>query len=59
MRDPGRLITFYMELERIHREEVPDWRFGQMMYNIFGKEDIFYLEEDTILKRVKDFFGVA
>jgi hypothetical protein len=36
---------------------VPDWRFGQMMSNIFGTQDIFYLEEDDVLKHVKQYFG--
>ena len=57
MRNPNRLYNFYEELNRIHITYVPDWRFGQMMYNIFGNEDIFYLEEDNVLKRVKKYFG--
>lgn len=56
-RDPNRLYDFYDELRRIHMEYVPDWRFGQLMYNIFGTEDIFYYEEDKALKRIKKYFG--
>lgn len=57
MRNPNRLFKFYDELRRIHMTYVSDWRFGQFMYNIFGKEDIFYLEEEDVLKRVKNYFG--
>ena len=56
MRDPHRLNNFYNELRAIHKTYVPDWRFGQMMSNIFH-EDIFYMEEDEILKRIKKYFG--
>ena len=39
-------------------EEVPDWRFGQLMLNVFGTSDIdpFFLEEDEMLKCFKKFF---
>ena len=57
MRDVNRLYGFYDELRRIHMTYVPDWRFGQFMYNIFGTQDIFYLEEDDVVKRVKQYFG--
>lgn len=57
MRDPNRLYNFYDELRRMHMKYVPDWRFGQMINNIFGNVDIFYLEEDEVLKKVKEYFG--
>ena len=55
-RDPQRLKEFYDELERIHREHVSDWRFGQLMSNIFGNNDIFYLEEEDVLRNIKRYF---
>ena len=30
MRDPNRLDDFYEKLKKIHKEKVPDWRFGQL-----------------------------
>lgn len=57
MRDPNRLYGFYNKLQEIHMKYVPDWRFGQLLSNIFGDEDIFYLEEDELIKRIKDYFG--
>lgn len=57
MRNPDRLDNFYDELCKIHKKYVPDWRFGQMMINIFGSEDIFYLEEDEVIERINRYFG--
>lgn len=48
MRDPNRLDNFYENFKKIHKENVPDWRFGQLISNFvswYGK-DIFYLEEN-------------
>lgn len=56
-RNPNRLYEFYDEFRRIHMQYVPDWRFGQMFINIFGNEDIFYMEETEVLRRVKRYFG--
>lgn len=56
-RDTNRLYEFYDEIRRIHMEHVSDWRFGQMMSNIFGDNDLFYLEEKDILKHIKRYFG--
>lgn len=56
-RDPNRLHRFYEELKRIHMTYVPDWRFSQLIYNVFGTNDIFYMEEDTVLKYIKKYFG--
>ena len=57
MRDPNRLYEFYDTLNKIHREHCPDWRFGQLISNVFGNQDIFYLEEDKFLEAVKTYFG--
>lgn len=56
MRDPDRLYGFYDELRRIHMTYVPDWRFSQMIMNVFCTTDIFYMEEDEILKQIKEYF---
>ena len=61
MRDPGRLSHFYKELEKIHKEKIPDWRFGQFMCNLFSwvatekKVDPFFFEEDQFIGYVKEF----
>lgn len=56
-RNPNRLYEFYNELRRIHMTYCPDWRFGQMFKNIFGNEDVFYLEEEDVMKRIRQYFG--
>ena len=56
MRDPDRLDAFYDELKRIHKENFPDWRFGQFMMNFFaGNGDPFYWEENRFLERLNEF----
>ena len=54
MRDPNRLDEFYKELAQIHKENFPDWRFGQFITNFlawYGK-DPFYLEEKKFMQEV-------
>ena len=58
MRDPNRLDDFYEKLKKIHKEKVPDWRFGQLISNFeswYGK-DIFYLEESQFISKLNEFF---
>lgn len=64
MRDINRLDVFYNELMRIHKENFPDWRFGQLVNNLErwlqankGIVDIFYIEEDKTLQYLKEFVG--
>ena len=53
MRNAERLDQFYEELKQFHKRYLPDWRFGQLMYNFqnwvmknIGR-DIFYIEDVT------------
>lgn len=59
MRNPNRLYEFYAELQRIHIEHFPDWRFGQFMINFLNaaERDPFFLEEDECLYRLRKFAG--
>lgn len=56
MRDPNRLDKFYINLNNIHKDYFPDWRFGQLIVN-FTKAygDPFYMEEDMLLSKLKEF----
>ena len=60
MRDINRLDKFYDELKRIHKY-VPDWRFGQFIMNFISwyyekyKRDCFYIEDDKMIKYLKEF----
>lgn len=58
MRDPNRLDNFYENLKKIHKEKVPDWRFGQLISNFqswYGN-DVFYLEENQFMSKLNEFF---
>lgn len=61
MRDPNRIEPFMQELGTIWKEKCPDWRFGQLMFNLMRvmqthNEDIFYKEEDELLEYVRNWF---
>lgn len=51
MRDINRIDTFCDKLKE-YWKEVPDWRFGQLMVNVFSfiNKDPFFMEEDEMLK---------
>ena len=61
MRDPNRIDEFCAHLAEMWHK-VPDWRFGQLMWNILGKifEDThtspFYIEDDVMLREMKNYF---
>ena len=55
MRDPKRMDWFLSELKK-EWEKVPDWRFGQLIFNLLSEiGDPFYLEEDEFLQKIKDY----
>ncbi len=64
MRNPDRLDVFYDEMKRLHKESMPDWRFGQLICNFFGwiyekyKMDPFFPEEDKMIEYFREFCEV-
>lgn len=36
---------------------VPDWRLGQLIKNVFGNNDIFYLEDEQFIEVVRNYFN--
>ena len=63
MRDVNRLDNIYDTIKELHKYAVPDWRFGQFMlnfitwyYNKYAR-DIFYIEDDKIIKIFKEFLN--
>lgn len=57
MRDINRIDTFCAEIAKLWKENFPDWRFGQFIFNFlswYGK-DPFFLEEDKFLEQIKLF----
>lgn len=59
MRNPERIKEFCNELAEIWETNVPQWRFGQLICNVFGtlNEDPFFPEEDRMIKIFKDYFS--
>ena len=64
MRNPNRIFDFCSKLAEIWHDNVPDWRFGQLMCNVFGQmtsesHDPFFPEEDEMIKYFKNYFKTA
>lgn len=59
MRKKERIEPFLKELGNLWEKKCPDWRFGQLMSNVLNSFDIdpFFIEEEEMLKRFKDYFG--
>ena len=61
MRDPKRLDEFYDKLKELHKENIPDWRFGQFCSNFFAwlmtvkKKDLFFPEEGRMLEYIEEY----
>jgi len=64
MRDKNRLYEFYRQVCDIHRDNFPDWRFGQLFYNfsVWVSEkkgiDLFFPEENVTLVYLKEFASI-
>lgn len=52
MRDPER-IDRICDLLRDVWKLIPDWRLGQLIFNLTGRHDCFYVEDDTLEKALK------
>lgn len=63
MRDPNRLYKFYENLRDMHMTYLPDWRFGQFIYNFENwylhsyQNDIFFIEDDKMLELFKEYLN--
>ena len=60
MRDIKRIRKFCSRLAAAW-EQVPDWRFGQLMYNVFGSmgKDPFFPEDDEMIEFIEQYLGVG
>ena len=63
MRDPNRIDKFCNELAKLWHK-VPDWRFGQLMMNLFAvykikysAVDWFNAEDDELINFFKEYFN--
>ena len=57
MRDINRIDKFCQRLAKVWKK-VPDWRFGQLITNVFGtlENDPFFLEDDEVIETFEKFF---
>lgn len=64
MRDQNRIYPICIELAELWAK-YPDLRLGQLMSNIARyvevkhKKDIFYIEDEELMKIIKEYLGVA
>ena len=56
MRDKDRIDPLLQKLGEIWKENCPDWRFGQLISNLFYGADPFYMEDDEIIKYIENYF---
>ena len=52
MRDSKRIPAFCAKL-MIAWHKCPDMRFGQLMVNVFGEKDPFYIEDDEAIEMIE------
>ena len=63
MRDKNRIYKFCNEFADVWANNVPDWRFGQLICNVFGQmagegRDPFFPEENEMIDYFKKYFGI-
>ena len=58
MRDPKRIKKFCDRLAKAWETAVPDWRFGQLISNILGGCDPFFVEDDKMIEGIEKYFGI-
>lgn len=62
MRDPNRIDPFLQELGKIWKESCPDWRFGQLILNVWESDKMeyhpFYCEDERMIEQFKKYFEI-
>jgi len=56
MRDQSRIPILLKEIERIWLED-PDLRLCQLIGNCYESGDLYYKEDDDLLKRLKETYA--
>lgn len=62
MRNPNRIFEFCDKLAVLWHDRAPDWRFGQLVCNVFGEMasqgiDPFFPEEDKMMEFFENYFN--
>ena len=58
MRDPDRIVDVMAAL-LVAWQDVPDMRLGQLLVNITGKSDLFYVEDDVLLDEIQEWMETS
>ena len=58
MRNENRIDNFLTKVGKLWKENVPDWRFMQLICNLQSAcgSDMFYMEEDRFLEHLRAYF---
>lgn len=61
MRDPKRIRAFCNKLADIWETNCPDWRFGQLIVNVFATLGIdpFFPDDDAMIKHFEEYMDKA
>lgn len=61
MRNPERIDEFMQRLHDIWKQECPDWRFGQLIFNVFNQLDFdpFMMEDNQMLYEFERYFNLV
>lgn len=57
MRDKERIPQVLKEIQNIW-EQYPDLRLGQLILNVVNDPAAYYVEDDVLIKALKEFYGV-
>ena len=55
MRDPDRIPIILSQIEMLW-ERYPDLRLGQLILNVFGKNDFYGVEDEELVDRLYGFY---
>lgn len=61
MRDPNRIEPFLNTIKKCW-EQVPDWRFGQLIENLkrwLKVDDLFYIEDNELENALYNLFALG
>lgn len=58
MRDPNRIPEVLDLIEQLW-EKYPDWRLGQLLVNVSDTNDVFYVEDDRVVKGLVNYLKLV
>lgn len=58
MRNPDRIDPFLERLGKVWKENASDWRFGQLIENVFGSINgmTFFMEDEELIQEIENYF---